>query len=136
MGHSVCLFLSTLLSLFTQLITVFKLFNYFGKLTFHHAYISYGALALKEAQEKHRAWPAKANDWAYSGNPLAHPPPPATSAGMTVLKYLETKGIQKVGSGSRSSYLNIDIYNVGVCSEQGVQTSTIVCGDLGFNSVA
>lgn len=136
MGHSVCLFLSTLLSLFTQLITVFKLFNYFGKLTFHHAYIFYNALALKEAQERHQAWPAKTNDWAYSGNPLALPPPPATSPGMTVLRYLETKGIQRVGSSSRFSHLNVDIYNVGVCSEQGVQTSIIACGDLGFNSVA
>lgn len=136
MGHSVCLFLSTLLSLFTQLITVFKLFNYFAKLTFHNAYISYAALALKEAPERHQAVPAKANAWTYSGNPLAHPPPPVISPSMTVLRCLEIKGIQRVGSSSRFSHLNIDIYNVVVCSEQGVQTSVIPCGDRGFNSVA
>lgn len=89
MGHTVCLFLSTLPSLFTQLITVFKLFNYLGKLTFHRTYISFTALTLKEAQERHQAWPAKAND---SGNPLVHPPPSTTYPNMTVLGYLETEG--------------------------------------------
>lgn len=54
-GHSVCLFLSTVLSLFTQLISVFKLFNYFGKHTFYHTYISCAALTLKEALGRREA---------------------------------------------------------------------------------
>lgn len=115
MGHSVCVFLSTVLSLFTQLISVFKLFNYFGKLPFYHAYISYTALDLKEAQERHQAWPAKGNDWVYSGNPLAYIPPTATSPSMTVLRYLEMKGILRVGSSSRFSCLSIDSDNAVFC---------------------
>lgn len=115
MGHSVRLFLSTALSLFTQLISVFKLFNYFGKFTFYHAYISCAALVLKETQEGHEAWPAKTSDWWYSGNPLAYIPPTASSPSMTVLRYLETKGIPTVGSNPRFSHLNIGIDNVDVC---------------------
>lgn len=104
-----------MLSLFTQLISVFKLFNYFEKLTFYHAYISYAALALEEAQERREAWPDKESGWGYSGNPLAYIPATATSPRITVLRYLGTKGILRAGSSSRFRHLNTGIENADVC---------------------
>lgn len=91
------------------------LFNYFQQLTVYHASISYAALALREGKDSPQAWPATANGWSYSGNPLVHP---------HSLHHIPVCDSFEVSEDSKDSAEGtepqVSIYSVDIYSEQRI----------------